>query len=43
MPEAIASSFADAMGQALWVPAAVVVIGFIAVMFFERRKHRVER
>ena len=43
MPEAIASGFADAMGQALWVPAAVVVIGFIAVMFFERRKPRVER
>ncbi|WP_281412377.1 DHA2 family efflux MFS transporter permease subunit [Brevibacterium oceani] len=41
MPEAIASGFAHAMGQSLWVPAALVIIGFVAVLFFERPKSRV--
>ncbi len=41
MPEAIASGFAHAMGQSLWVPAGLVIVGFIAVMFFERPKPRV--
>lgn len=41
MPEAIASGFAHAMGQALWVPAGLVIIGFVAVLFFERPKPRI--
>ncbi|WP_228282795.1 DHA2 family efflux MFS transporter permease subunit [Brevibacterium atlanticum] len=41
MPDAIASGFAHAMGQSLWVPAALIIIGFVAVLFFERPKSRV--
>ncbi|UVI37885.1 DHA2 family efflux MFS transporter permease subunit [Brevibacterium spongiae] len=41
MPDAIATGFAHAMGQSLWVPASLVIIGFAAVMFFERPKPRV--
>lgn len=41
MPEAIATGFAHAMGQSLWVPAALVLIGFVAVLFFERPKPKV--
>ncbi len=41
MPEAVASGFAHAMGQSLWVPAGLIVIGFVAVLFFERPKPRV--
>lgn len=41
MPDALATGFAHAMGQSLWVPAGLVIIGFIAVLFFERPKPRV--
>lgn len=41
LPDSIASGFAHAMGQSLWVPAALVLIGFVAVLFFERPKARV--
>src|SRR5699024_1593765 len=41
MPDALASGFAHAMGQSLWVPAGLVIVGFIAVLFFERPKPRV--
>ena len=41
MPDAPATGFAHAMGQSLWVPAGLVIIGFIAVLFFERPKPRV--
>lgn len=40
MPDAIASGFAHAMGQSLWVPAGLILIGFVAVLFFERPKVR---
>lgn len=41
MPESIATGFAHAMGQSLWLPAGLILIGFVAVMFFERPKVRV--
>lgn len=40
MPPAIAEGFAHAMGQSLWVPATLVLVGFVAVLFFERPKAR---
>lgn len=40
MPPAIAEGFAHAMGQSLWVPATLILIGFVAVLFFERPKAR---
>jgi len=36
MPAAIAEGFASAMSEAMILPAAVLVIGLIAVLFFER-------
>lgn len=41
MPESIATGFAHAMGQSLWLPAGFILIGFVAVLFFERPKARV--
>ncbi|WP_257930170.1 MULTISPECIES: DHA2 family efflux MFS transporter permease subunit [unclassified Brevibacterium] len=41
MPESIATGFAHAMGQSLWLPAGLILIGFVAVLFFERPKARV--
>ena len=43
MPEAIATGFAHAMGQSLWLPAGLILIGFVAVLFFERPKTYVRR
>ncbi|WP_453984621.1 DHA2 family efflux MFS transporter permease subunit [Brevibacterium casei] len=40
MPPAIAEGFAHAMGQSLWVPATLILVGFVAVLFFERPKAR---
>jgi hypothetical protein len=36
MPDAIRAGFASAMGQSLLLPAGVLVIGLIAVLFFAR-------
>ncbi len=41
MPDAIASGFAHAMGQSLWVPATLILLGFVAVLFFESPRRRV--
>lgn len=41
MPESIATGFAHAMGQSLWLPAGLILIGFVAVLFFEKPKARV--
>ena len=41
MPESIATGFAHAMGQSLWLPASLILIGFVAVLFFERPRVRV--
>ncbi|MDN6680448.1 MAG: DHA2 family efflux MFS transporter permease subunit [Yaniella sp.] len=40
MPESIATGFAHAMGQSLWLPAGLILIGFVAVLFFEKPKVR---
>ncbi|GAA1775532.1 MFS transporter [Nocardioides hankookensis] len=39
MPPQIADDFAMAMAQALLLPACVLVLGFVASLFFERPKH----
>ena len=36
MPAPIASGFADAMSESMMLPAAVLLIGVVAVLFFER-------
>ena len=36
MPATVADGFADAMSQAMLLPALVLVIGVVAVLFFER-------
>jgi hypothetical protein len=36
MPPAIAQGFASAMSESMVLPAAVLVIGLLAVLFFER-------
>ncbi|MET3962233.1 EmrB/QacA subfamily drug resistance transporter [Marmoricola sp. OAE513] len=39
MPPQIADRFSEAMGQSLLLVPAVLVVGFLAVMLFERPKH----
>jgi len=39
LPAFLRDGFSDAMSQALLLPAAVLLIGFIAVLFFERPAH----
>ena len=40
LPPQIADGFAVAMSQAMFLPAAVLVVGVVAVLFFERpRSH----
>ncbi|MDN5797806.1 MAG: DHA2 family efflux MFS transporter permease subunit [Intrasporangium sp.] len=41
MPAEVASGFADAMAQSMILPAAVLLVGFVAVLFFERPLHQV--
>lgn len=40
LPEMIRDPFATAMGQSLYLPAAVLLIGVVATMFYEAPKHR---
>ncbi|GAA1185911.1 DHA2 family efflux MFS transporter permease subunit [Pseudonocardia alaniniphila] len=39
LPEALHAGFATAMGQALLMPAAVLLIGLVAVLLFARPRH----
>ncbi|MGA8258000.1 MAG: MFS transporter, partial [Nocardioides sp.] len=39
LPERLQAPFAEAMGQAIYLPAAVFVIGLIAALFLERPRH----
>lgn len=39
MPAAVADSYAQAMGQAYWLPIAAFVIGVVLAIFWERPKH----
>ena len=43
MPAAIAHDFARAMGETFYLPAAVVVVGLVAVLFFSNPHRRVGR
>ncbi len=39
LPPEVAQSFSDAMATSVLLPAAAFVIGFVAVLFFERPRH----
>lgn len=39
LPEPLRAPFADAMGHSLWLPAAALVIGLIAVLNFAKPSH----
>ncbi|GGO79305.1 MFS transporter [Nocardioides deserti] len=39
LPAGAAQSFSDAMGASLLLPPAVLVLGLVAVLFFERPRH----
>lgn len=39
LPAQVAQSFSDAMGASLLLPPAVLVLGLLAVLFFERPRH----
>jgi hypothetical protein len=39
LPPAVADSFAKAMSQSVLLPTAVLVIGLVAVLFYESPKH----
>jgi hypothetical protein len=39
LPEAMHQGFSDAMAQALMLPAAVLLIGLVAVLCFSRPTH----
>lgn len=41
MPPAIADGFASAMSESMLLPAAVLLAGVVAVLFFERPRHQV--
>jgi hypothetical protein len=41
LPARVAGPFADAMGQAMLLPAGALVVGFVAVLFFVRPRHQV--
>ncbi|MCW2765282.1 MAG: drug resistance transporter, EmrB/QacA subfamily [Nocardioides sp.] len=40
LPPAAVDGFSTAMAQSMLLPAAVLVLGFIAVLFFERPRHQ---
>ena len=42
MPPAVAEAFSKALAESMLLPAAVVLIGFAAAMFFERPRHLAE-
>jgi EmrB/QacA subfamily drug resistance transporter len=42
LPEAVAGQFASAMSDAILLPAAVVVLGLLAGLFFQRPSHQVK-
>jgi hypothetical protein len=39
MPPQVADGFSSAMSQAMLLPAAVLLVGVVAVLFFERPAH----
>ena len=39
LPEAVKSGFSDAMATTMLLPPAVLVLGLVAVLFFERPRH----
>jgi EmrB/QacA subfamily drug resistance transporter len=39
LPAAVAGPFSDAMAQSMLLPPAVLVLGLVAVLFFERPRH----
>ena len=39
LPPALRAPFSSAMSDAVWLPVALFVVGFIAVMFYERPQH----
>jgi EmrB/QacA subfamily drug resistance transporter len=39
LPDALRAGFSDAMGQSMLLPAAVLVLGLVAVLFFATPKH----
>ncbi|WP_370247875.1 DHA2 family efflux MFS transporter permease subunit [Nocardioides sp.] len=39
LPPQVQQAFSDAMGQAIYLPAAIFVIGLVAAFFFERPRH----
>ena len=43
LPEVVRTPFAESMGQAMYLPAAVFLIGLVAVLFFEPLGTREER
>jgi MFS family permease len=42
LPQQVFEPFAEAMSQAMLLPAAILVIGFLAAVFFARPKHQVQ-
>ncbi|CCH72190.1 conserved membrane hypothetical protein [Nostocoides australiense Ben110] len=40
MPEAVKEPFAQALAESMLLPAAVVLLGFAAALFFERPRHQ---
>ncbi|MDO5699552.1 MAG: DHA2 family efflux MFS transporter permease subunit [Dermatophilus congolensis] len=43
LPPAVADAFASALGESMLLPAAVVLIGWLAALFFERPRHLPQR
>ena len=41
MPPQIADGFSTAMAQSMVLPAVVLLLGVVAVLFFERPRHHV--
>lgn len=39
VPDAVRTPFSEAMAQSMLLPAGVLVVGFLAVLFFERPRH----
>lgn len=43
MPEPVRALFAEALSDAMLLPAVMVLLGFLAALFFERPRHQVKR
>ncbi|MFZ2530748.1 MAG: MFS transporter [Rhodococcus sp. (in: high G+C Gram-positive bacteria)] len=43
LPEQLHDSFSTAMAQSMWLPAAVLIVGFAASLFFARPPSQVQR